>query len=144
MKHVYGVMDCPYCEEKLKGVHHALADVYRSLIKPQFQTCHISDGWRGEDDQNKAFEEHRSTKKWPESQHNKLDDQGNPCSLAIDVFEQTATGVGMWPFAFFESIYRHLLASGVPIVWGGDWNHNGRTDDERFIDRPHFQWMGPV
>lgn len=26
------------------------------------------------------------------------------------------------------------------LLWGADWNNNGRTDDERFIDRPHVQW----
>jgi peptidoglycan L-alanyl-D-glutamate endopeptidase CwlK len=26
------------------------------------------------------------------------------------------------------------------LVWGADWNNNGRTDDERFVDRPHVQW----
>ena len=25
------------------------------------------------------------------------------------------------------------------VTWGADWNHNGRSDDERLIDRPHFQ-----
>lgn len=25
------------------------------------------------------------------------------------------------------------------VVWGGDFNVNGRMDDENFVDRPHFQ-----
>lgn len=31
------------------------------------------------------------------------------------------------------------LAIKHGLVWGGDWNGNGRTDDERFVDRPHLQ-----
>lgn len=30
-------------------------------------------------------------------------------------------------------------AMGVNLRWGGDWNGNGRTDDERFVDLPHFE-----
>ena len=26
------------------------------------------------------------------------------------------------------------------LIWGADWNSNGRSDDERFVDRPHVQW----
>lgn len=29
----------------------------------------------------------------------------------------------------------------VPIRWGGDWNRNGRSDDEKFYDGPHFELL---
>ena len=25
------------------------------------------------------------------------------------------------------------------VTWGADWNRNGKTSDEHFIDRPHFE-----
>jgi len=25
------------------------------------------------------------------------------------------------------------------VIWGGDWNSNGITTDERFPDAPHFE-----
>lgn len=28
---------------------------------------------------------------------------------------------------------------GVHVRWGGDWNENGRSDDEKFYDGPHFE-----
>jgi peptidoglycan LD-endopeptidase CwlK len=28
---------------------------------------------------------------------------------------------------------------GIAIVWGGDWNMNGRFDDQKFHDLPHIQ-----
>lgn len=28
---------------------------------------------------------------------------------------------------------------GLRITWGADWNHNGRSDDERLVDSPHYQ-----
>ncbi len=30
------------------------------------------------------------------------------------------------------------------LTWGGDWNGNGRSDDERFVDRPHVQFGAPM
>lgn len=43
----------------------------------------------------------------------------------------------------FEEMASHMLAAsklvGVRITWGGDWNENGRSDDEKFYDGPHFQ-----
>lgn len=42
-----------------------------------------------------------------------------------------------------ETYYRkmaHMIREFDPsITWGGDWNRNGRSDDERFLDRPHFE-----
>ena len=31
------------------------------------------------------------------------------------------------------------IAREVGLRWGADWNNNGKTADERFMDRPHFQ-----
>lgn len=33
---------------------------------------------------------------------------------------------------------------GVAIRWGGDWNMNGRSDDEKFYDGPHFELLRAV
>jgi hypothetical protein len=30
------------------------------------------------------------------------------------------------------------------LVWGGDWNSNWSSADERFVDRPHIQWGAPA
>ena len=37
-----------------------------------------------------------------------------------------------------------LSARRHGLVWGADWNSNGRSDDERFVDRPHIQWGAPM
>jgi len=37
-----------------------------------------------------------------------------------------------------------LSARRHGLVWGADWNSNGRSDDERFQDRPHIQWGRPM
>lgn len=60
--------------------------------------------------------------------------------LAADVVSRSR----LWapdPF-FWEALAlaarRHGLRSGA------DWNNNGRSDDERFVDRPHLQWGAPM
>ncbi|MCK3654241.1 peptidase M15 [Pasteurellaceae bacterium Macca] len=30
---------------------------------------------------------------------------------------------------------------GIAIRWGGDWNRNGKSEDERFYDGPHFELL---
>ena len=32
-----------------------------------------------------------------------------------------------------------LKKEGIKGTWGGDWNKNGLSSDERFLDSPHFQ-----
>jgi peptidoglycan L-alanyl-D-glutamate endopeptidase CwlK len=39
-------------------------------------------------------------------------------------------------FEVFAKIMRRIDPS---ITWGGDWNRNGSTKDERFLDYPHFE-----
>ncbi len=38
-----------------------------------------------------------------------------------------------------KAMFRAAKELNVTIRWGGDWNENGRSDDERFYDGPHFE-----
>ena len=38
-----------------------------------------------------------------------------------------------------EAFKAAATASGVRYRWGGDWNSNGSSKDERFLDGPHFE-----
>jgi peptidoglycan L-alanyl-D-glutamate endopeptidase CwlK len=40
--------------------------------------------------------------------------------------------------------YIERIAEGmnIPIRWGGDWDQDGRTADEKFIDMPHLELIG--
>lgn len=56
--------------------------------------------------------------------------------LAVDIISATHrwnASAGFW-----TSLGTHARRAG--LLWGADWNNNGRTDDERFLDRPHIQW----
>lgn len=43
----------------------------------------------------------------------------------------------------FNLMAKHVLASamvlGVKVRWGGDWNMDGNSKDEKFYDGPHFE-----
>ncbi|CNI62800.1 M15 family metallopeptidase [Yersinia pekkanenii] len=41
--------------------------------------------------------------------------------------------------AVSDAMFQAAKELGVKIRWGGDWNENGRSDDERFYDGPHFE-----
>ncbi|GAB2586589.1 M15 family metallopeptidase [Spirosoma areae] len=45
----------------------------------------------------------------------------------------------VWDEANYLRAAEILRADFPDITWGADWNGNGRTSDERFIDRPHFE-----
>lgn len=48
-----------------------------------------------------------------------------------------------WSFPVFKQaarlFYRAAGELGIDIDWGGDWDEDGRSDDERLVDGPHFE-----
>lgn len=61
---------------------------------------------------------------------------------AIDVAAMAGTKIS-WALPLYANIadaFREAAASlSIPIRWGGDWNGNGKSTDESFIDGPHFE-----
>lgn len=41
--------------------------------------------------------------------------------------------------AVSDAMFQAAKEFGVRIRWGGDWNENGHSDDEKFYDGPHFE-----
>lgn len=61
-------------------------------------------------------------------------------SQAVDTAIDFDPGPGKhlsWDAVAFEPFA--VLAPKHGLVWGGDWNGNGSSEDERFIDRPHLE-----
>lgn len=127
-KHSNNISPCPECEEKLKSAHERLADWFKSSVKPLHPDCHISWSYRDKDSQEKAFLDGRSKLHFPLSAHNKSDDQGNPCSLALDFFRLDPNGMACWEWGYFRTISQEVDKSDEPIFWGGLWAHLGDSD----------------
>lgn len=140
MKHTNETPTCPSCEERLKSVHQDLADWFRNRVKPAYPSCHIAWGWRGEADQERAFLDGKTKLHFPLSAHNKCDDHGNPCSLALDLFKLDDKGIAQWPWKYFYEISEMAALAKDPIQWGGLWTHLGDADHYSLVvsgDRAH-------
>lgn len=44
-----------------------------------------------------------------------------------------------WSEANYTQVAAILKVAFPDVTWGGDWDHDGKSSDERFIDRPHFE-----
>jgi peptidoglycan L-alanyl-D-glutamate endopeptidase CwlK len=113
------------CDDRLQGIlREAIKHVDFTVI------C----GYRGQEDQDDAFRRGASTKRWPFSKHNKLP------SPAVDIAPFPVDWKDTARFARLAGyIERVAHEQGVSIRWGGDWDQDGRTTDERLIDMPHLE-----
>lgn len=63
-------------------------------------------------------------------------------SLAVDVVA-FIDGKVSWEGKYYHTISKAILKAakdlGIKIRWGGDWDGDGITSDEKFIDLPHFE-----
>lgn len=101
-------------------------------------------GNRGRADQEDAFRRGASKAHFGQSPHNY-----SPAA-AFDFIPSPFTDADWDNNAKFKAIADVLIQSakelghvdknGVPIVrWGGDWNKNGSSKDDKFVDTPHFE-----
>lgn len=122
---------CPRCQDFLKTAH---PDLRKWFEKEQAadRELHISCSDRGRAAQADAKARGASKADYGYSPHN------YKISWAIDLFFMI-NGTASWVL----SRYQKLAQRKPPgIVWGADWNDNGRTDDENFKDSPHFEVKG--
>lgn len=106
--------------------------------------CKVTQGWRGEKEQNEMFEMDRSQRRWPDSEHNHLDEDGNPQSLGIDVVPypvQWPTTPREWYRWYYFAGYVMGVAAqlGIPLRSGLDWDMDTDVLDQKFNDGPHFE-----
>lgn len=119
-------------EQRLLTCAQPIQDLLREVIK--HIDCTVLYGHRGQEEQDDAYRSGASTLKWPLSKHNHLP------SLAVDVapypidWNDTARFARLYGF-----IERIAQEKGIRIRWGGDWNGNYRTKDERLVDMPHIE-----
>jgi peptidoglycan L-alanyl-D-glutamate endopeptidase CwlK len=94
-------------------------------------------GHRTEEEQEDAVRRKTSTKHWPDSLHNQMP------SKAVDIAPYPVDWNDTARFARLVG-YIERIAEGmnIPIRWGGDWDQDGRTADEKFIDMPHLELIG--
>jgi peptidoglycan L-alanyl-D-glutamate endopeptidase CwlK len=127
-------------KQRLETCHKDLKTLFAHVIIDY--DCSVICGWRGKEDQDRAFAEGKSQKKFPDSMHNYWP------SLAVDVvpFEGNHIDWSKTQSAYFagyvkgiaDQLYRigtisHRIRCGV------DWDQDSDIDDTKFWDGPHFE-----
>ena len=119
-------------KDKLKMCHTWLQDVFNKVILTF--DCKILEGHRGEVDQNKYFGRGKSKLMWPKSKHNRFP------SAALDAAPWPIDWKDIDRFYYFGGYVKGVAASmGIPLRWGGDWDDDTQTNDQRFKDLVHFE-----
>lgn len=107
------------CDPRLKKVVWAVSDVMPLVV-----VC----GFRGKEEQEKAFNEGKSKLHYPESKHNFTP------SRAVDLAPLVAGVIPWSDHSAFEKMAAIVLQKAdeleVPLVWGGNW---------AMRDMPHFE-----
>ena len=113
------------CDKKLQKV-------FNEVIK--HIDCSVLEGHRGEELQNKYFNEGKSKVKFPKGKHN-----ANP-SNAVDVVPWPIDWDDTDRMYYFAGFVKGIAAMlDIPLRWGGDWNDNTEVKDTGFKDLPHFE-----
>ena len=96
-------------------------------------------GERGQLEQDAAFHSGKSKLKYPDSKHNKKP------SDAFDFLPYPRSKKSadfIYIGGIIIGVARTLQAQGIiksSLRYGGDWNNNDRTSDERFLDAGHIE-----
>lgn len=122
-------------EENLNGVHPDLVKVARLALTLSKRDFTVIEGVRTKARQQQLFKS--GATKTMNSRH--------LTGHAIDIVPypldwKDTKAFGELAKAMFEAS-RQLK---IPIRWGGDWNRNGRSDDETFYDGPHFELLKAI
>ena len=113
------------CDERLQ-------DLFEEVVK-SFD-CSVIEGHRGKEKQNAAYDKGNSKLRYPKGKHNQIP------SIAVDVIP--------YPIDWEDRDRMHYFAGFVlgiakkmklKIRWGGDWNMDTHTKDNRFDDLVHFE-----
>ena len=128
-----------FSKASLKQFETLHPDLQRLLTEAiKYFDFSIVEGFRNKQDQNKAYTKGLSKVQWPNGKHNK-----NP-SLAVDIApypidwsdERKATERFVLLAGFVLCLASQL---GLNVRWGGDWNQDKDTRNEKFRDYPHFE-----
>lgn len=121
--------------EKLLTCHEDLQKVFLHVIT--HYDCTVTQGIRGEEEQNDFYRKGLSKLKYPQSKHNK-----NP-SLAVDVVPYIK-GKGIsydhkQCYNFGGFVIGVATMMNIKLRWGGDWDMDTDINDQSFLDLVHFE-----
>lgn len=126
--------------QRLATCHPELQYIFQTVVK-DFD-CSITCGHRNKAEQDRVFSKKLSKVQWPNSKHNSYP------SMAVDVAPYPE--VKIWKpiktfndFGFYvKGVAAAMLERGDiehRLRWGGDWDNDHDTTDQKFNDLVHFE-----
>lgn len=125
--------------KNLEGVHPKLISCVHRAIEITTQDFTVIEGLRTLEKQREYVA--RGVSKTMKSRHLK---QTDGYGHAVDIYPYYDGSVQVHAqFSRFKAIrdamFRAASELGITLTWGADWDSDGDTGDERFVDSPHFQ-----
>lgn len=124
-------------EEKLKGVHSDLVKVVHLALSKSAVDFRVIEGLRTKERQQQLFKQ--GATKTMNSRHL----TGHAVDLAPIVAVEGKATIPWNDKSKFKDVAKAMFQAAkelnVTIRWGGDWNENGKSEDEKFYDGPHFE-----
>ena len=119
-------------KSRLHTCDERLVDLFNEVVKGF--DCTIIEGHRGKKAQNEAFNKGNSKVKFPNGKHNQ-----SP-SVAVDVAPYPIDWSDRDRFHYFSGYVLGIASQmGLKIRWGGDWDMDTKTKDNKFDDLVHFE-----
>lgn len=120
--HVTPGSTCQSCQEKLSRCHNTLK-LWFEIISANFKDCHIAVGYRDQQDQDIAMQNHLTHAPWPKSKHNRTN-AGICESWAMDLFRLGDDGKAYFEAEYFSKIWDLINniqtnAGDQELYWGG-------------------------
>ena len=115
---------------------HTCSDDIKSLFNEVVKhfDCTIIEGHRGKKKQNAAYNKGNSKVKFPNGKHN-----SSP-SVAVDVAPYPIDWSDRDRFHYFAGYVLGIASQmGINVRWGGDWDQDTQTKDNKFDDLVHFE-----
>jgi peptidoglycan L-alanyl-D-glutamate endopeptidase CwlK len=117
---------------RIKTCDQRLQELFYEVVK-HFD-CTIIEGSRGKERQDKAYADGKSKVKYPNGKHNQFP------SVAVDVAPYPIDWSDRDRFHYFGGFVLGVAKQkGLNIRWGGDWDMDTQTKDNKFDDLVHFE-----
>ena len=123
--------------DRLETCDIRLQRLFKRVVKTY--DCTVTCGHRSEEKQNEAYNSRpqRSKLKFPESKHNVYP------SMAVDVAPYPIDYDDLGSFYLFAGYVRRVAEEmGIEVRYGGDWDGDKKTADQKFNDLPHWELVG--
>lgn len=123
-------------QKQLDTVDPRLRRVFERTIR--YIDFTVVEGHRGKDAQNIAFARGKSQKQWPNGEHNAMPSKA--ADIAPYPIDWSDNAAAVERFSYLAGyVMACAREEGVKVRWGGDWNMDQDTRDEKFRDRGHFE-----